>query len=485
MSTNNTIVDFSGQGLKLDNASDAQKIADSISNESSNLVTINLEGNTLGIEAAELIGQSLEKASKLRFALLKDLFTGRLKTEIPDALKHLTNGILKANAKLEELDLSDNAFGPIGMKALVDFLGSESCSELKVLKLNNNGLGVQGSTLLSTVVDKLTKLEVLICGRNRLENEGSIAMSKSLQKLSNLTRLEMFQNGIRFEGMKEISLALQSNKNLVELNLNDNTMTDEGAKLIADGLKFLSKLKVANFGDCLTRTKGFKSILDALIESKALNSTLTELILNGNEIKGADAGQYFIQIVSKLSDRSLKIDLSSNCFGERTVNRIQEELNGKINLVLDDDEGDEDEKDSDVEEKVNKLIRSPDTTLDDLCSQIINLSIESFDQSEQKVPEKILKQSEELLAATSTKTTSSFNVASSLLVHMGLLKREEDGKYKQINDLRGPFLTLKNLSPKLDRTQKDVLQTFIGNKPNKLVDETGKFKTQLMQSLFI
>ena len=236
-----------------------------------------------------------------------------MKTEIPDALKHLTNGILKAKAKLEELDLSDNAFGPIGMKALVSFLGSDCCSELKVLKLNNNGLGIQGSTLLSTVIDKLTKLEILICGRNRLENDGSIAMSKSLQKLVNLKRLELFQNGIRFEGMKEISLAMQSNRNLIELNLNDNTMTDEGAKQIADGLKHLKQLKIANFGDCLTRTDGFKSILSALEESQAFN-TLIELILNGNEIKGAQAGDYFIEIVSKLTNSNLKIDLSANWF---------------------------------------------------------------------------------------------------------------------------------------------------------------------------
>lgn len=482
--SNNTVVDFSGKGLKLNDAADASEIAKTIRDQSGNLTTINLEGNTLGIQAAEEIGKALENATKLKYALLKDLFTGRLKTEIPDALKHLTNGILKANARLEELDLSDNAFGPIGMKALVDFLGGECCSELKVLKLNNNGLGIQGSTLLSTVIHKLTKLEVLICGRNRLENDGSIAMSKSLQKLNNLKRLELFQNGIRFEGMEEISLALKVNQNLVELNLNDNTMTDQGAKQIAEGIKHLAKLKVANFGDCLTRSEGFKSIISALEESKALQN-LHELILNGNEIKGVEAADHFIKIVSKLNNTKLKVDLSSNNFGQNVVNKMLDELKDKIELNINDDEGEEDEDQTEDDEKINELIKSPDTTLDDLCSQIINLSIDSFDSVKQDVPEKVLKQSEELLAATSTKTTSSFNVANSLLVHMGLLKDEEDGKYKKIKDLRGPFLTLKNLSPKLDKTQKDVLQTFIGNKPNKQVDQTGKLKTQLMQSLFV
>jgi Ran GTPase-activating protein 1 len=44
------------------------------------------------------------------------MFTGRMKTEIPPALQNLGRGIMTAHARLVELDLSDNAFGPIGKK---------------------------------------------------------------------------------------------------------------------------------------------------------------------------------------------------------------------------------------------------------------------------------------------------------------------------------------------------------------------------------
>lgn len=47
---------------------------------------LNLEGNTLGIEAAEAIGKALESKSELKKALWKDMFTGRMKNEIPTAL---------------------------------------------------------------------------------------------------------------------------------------------------------------------------------------------------------------------------------------------------------------------------------------------------------------------------------------------------------------------------------------------------------------
>ena len=51
---------------------------------------------------------------------------------------------MSANAHLVELDLSDNAFGPNGMIGLMDFLKSSSCFSLQELRLNNNGLGIQG-----------------------------------------------------------------------------------------------------------------------------------------------------------------------------------------------------------------------------------------------------------------------------------------------------------------------------------------------------
>jgi len=50
------------------------------------LNVLNLEGNTLGVEAAKGIAKALESQPHFRRALWKDLFTGRLKDEIPKAL---------------------------------------------------------------------------------------------------------------------------------------------------------------------------------------------------------------------------------------------------------------------------------------------------------------------------------------------------------------------------------------------------------------
>ena len=51
---------------------------------------------------------------------------------------------MSAGAQLVELDLSDNALGPNGIVGVMDLLRSPSCFTLKVLKFNNDGLGIGG-----------------------------------------------------------------------------------------------------------------------------------------------------------------------------------------------------------------------------------------------------------------------------------------------------------------------------------------------------
>lgn len=72
--------------------------------------------------------------------------------------KYLCKGLMVAKANLVELDLSDSAFGPNGMIGLTEFLCSSSCYSLCELRLNNNGLGIQGG--------KVTKALKLIYHNN-------------------------------------------------------------------------------------------------------------------------------------------------------------------------------------------------------------------------------------------------------------------------------------------------------------------------------
>ena len=51
---------------------------------------------------------------------------------------------MSSGAHLVELDLSDNAFGPDGVKAVRELLESEACYSIQELRFNNNGLGIGG-----------------------------------------------------------------------------------------------------------------------------------------------------------------------------------------------------------------------------------------------------------------------------------------------------------------------------------------------------
>lgn len=205
---------------------------------------LKLEGNTLGIDAAAAIGKALEKHSEFRRALWKNLFTRRLKTEIPQALKHLGQGMMVANAQLTELDLSDNALGPNGMVGLEDLLRSRVCYTLQVLRLNNCGLGIGGGQMLSKALLDCHKtssaagtplaLKVFITGRNRLENDGAKAIAKIFSTLKTLEEIAMPQNSIYHEGIAALAVGFRQNPNLKILNLNDNTITSKGSAYLAD-----------------------------------------------------------------------------------------------------------------------------------------------------------------------------------------------------------------------------------------------------------
>ncbi|MCL4133345.1 UNVERIFIED_CONTAM: hypothetical protein GTU68_000703, partial [Idotea baltica] len=342
-------------------------------NEAKDLQCLKLEANTLGVEAAEVIGNALAKHPKFERALWNDLFTGRMKTEIPQALKHLFSGIMRAKAKLIELDLSDNALGPIGVEGITEFIKSPSCYSLQVLRLNNNGLGIKGGTMLAKSLIELTenaskagtplKLKVLISGRNRLENEGAKIFAKFFSQVKSLEEIAMPQNGIFHPGITALVKSFSLNPNLRSINLNDNTFTPVGAKSLAQELPNMSNLEIINFGDCLFKTAG------AISMAKAISSNhmkLKEIYLDSNEIQTAGGIAVIEAIANKPAISHLMLD--TNQFGSDGAEILLEMLQkmGKEDIMgsleenedpdedEDDEEGSDDDEDESVEEETEE-----------------------------------------------------------------------------------------------------------------------------------
>jgi hypothetical protein len=59
-----------------------------------NLKYLELEGNTLGVDAAKAIGKALKSKPEFEAALWRDLFTSRLKNEIPQAMVFIKKYLL-------------------------------------------------------------------------------------------------------------------------------------------------------------------------------------------------------------------------------------------------------------------------------------------------------------------------------------------------------------------------------------------------------
>ncbi|KAK0085213.1 hypothetical protein PV325_005588 [Microctonus aethiopoides] len=353
-------VSFSGKSLKLNSEEDAQEVCEAIK-KCKRLDYLDLEGNTLGPDAAKAISEALAiHGSNLKRALWKDMFTGRMKTEIPKALEYLGSGLSTANAQLVELDLSDNAFGPIGVQGLAALLSSPTCYTLHELRLNNNGLGISGGKMLAKALldchansskeSKPLALRVFIAGRNRLENEGATALAAVFEKIGTLEEVVMPQNGIYHQGVAALANGLSGNCSLRILNLNDNTVGPKGAIAIANVLPNFPALEYLNLGDCLLKTKGALSIADAL-EIEGNNTSLVEVNLTFNEIRTAAV----LRLARAMADKTqlMSLQLDGNFFGDSGRKQLKEALTKSDRIdslgTLDEDATDDEESDVDGE----------------------------------------------------------------------------------------------------------------------------------------
>ncbi|TRY77537.1 hypothetical protein DNTS_028249 [Danionella cerebrum] len=471
---------YKGRGLKLDNADSVKEIVQEIE-QCQGLQSLRLEGNTLGVEAAEAIAKSLEAKSDLKQCHWSDLFTGRLRSEIPPSLKSLGNALMASGARLTQLDLSDNAFGPDGVKGIEGLLKSSVCYTLHELRLNNCGMGIGGGKVLASALTEChkkssaagssLKLKVFIAGRNRLENDGATALASAFKLLGSLEEVHMPQNGINHAGITALAAALKHNPNLQVLNLNDNTFTRRGSIAMAEAIRHLQFLKVINFGDCLVRSEGAIAIAGALREGLPV---LKELNLSFGEVCEPAA-----LVVAKAVQG--KPDL--------------EKLDLNVVVVYHDDEGEPDEEDEeeDDEEEENEgdaseencvngtkdMIEEKETshyspelasflcspsaeTLLPLVSKQVQVIEQQVDVSDpNKVSEVFLKISSvyeedpEVKQAVfegidalmrnffSTSHSQSYSFISTLMVNLGLLK-SEDKKIKKISVVPGHLLALEH-----------------------------------------
>uniref|UniRef100_A0A8C9X3Q3 Ran GTPase-activating protein 1 n=1 Tax=Sander lucioperca TaxID=283035 RepID=A0A8C9X3Q3_SANLU len=463
---------YKGQGRKLDDAQSVEEMVKEIQ-DFEDLQALRLEGNTIGVAAAQAIAKALETKSKFKRCYWSDMFTGRLRSEIPPALNSLGDALMLAGARLTVIDLSDNAFGPDGVKGIEKLLKSTACYTLQELRLNNCGMGIGGGKILAASLTQCHKkssaegaplgLKVFVAGRNRLENDGATALAQAFQLMGSLEEVHMPQNGINHPGVTALATAVQHNAGLRILNLNDNTFTEKGAIAMAQALKHLRSIQVINFGDCLVRPAGAMAIAETVSEGLPI---LKELNLSFGEIT-EEAALAVAQAV-KDRDQLEKLDLNGK-------KKRQKKLTPVSLICLSDDEGEpeddyededeeEDEDDEDVdeeelveEEEEEEEEESNDVKLSTPVSAPRPPDVSSFLSFPS--PDKLLKLGAKRALLIEQQVNTFF--VSSLLVLLGLLKSED--KVKPVLVVPGHLHALEHVV-RQDYFPKDnvaVLQAFM------------------------
>ncbi|KAI1031316.1 hypothetical protein LB504_000923 [Fusarium proliferatum] len=292
MASSDKIFSLEGKGLKLDTAEDLEPHIAPL--RSADVEEVRILGNTLGVGACKLLGEVLATKKNLRVANFADIFTGRLLSEIPDAISSLLTSVLNL-PKLNTVNLNDNAFGLNVQAPLVAFLAAHV--PLQHLYLNNNGMGPHAGILIADALSELhakkeaarkegkevPDLETVICGRNRLENGSMTAWAKAYKLHNKIKVIKMVQNGIRQEGISHLLAEGLSHASKLEvLDLQDNTFTVTGARALSKVVANWASLQELGVGDSLLGAKGGVLVADALAKGK--NAKLETLRLQYNEI---------------------------------------------------------------------------------------------------------------------------------------------------------------------------------------------------------
>ncbi|KAF8195408.1 hypothetical protein BJ912DRAFT_1056657 [Pholiota molesta] len=353
-----TIFTLHGKGLKLDTRADIEPYLKDV--DPTIIEEIHFGGNTIGVEASEALAEFLSRllCSKC-VADFADIFTGRLISEIPQALSSICDA-LKDKTSLIEINLSDNAFGGRSVEPMVPFLTHNR--SFQILRLNNNGLGPAGGTVianallesakLSKAEGKTSNLRVVICGRNRLENGSAPFWAEAFAAHGTLEEVRMVQNGIRMEGITALAKGLAQNPNIQHIDLQDNTFTVDGeltgVAAWTDALASWPELHTLNLSDCVLSSDGeVPALIEALAEGS--NSKLHTLQLQNNNLETATFA-VLAGAISKGLKSLMSLELQWN-----DVEEDDEHLEN-ISLSLKQRGGklfasDEEEEDSEAEEK--------------------------------------------------------------------------------------------------------------------------------------
>lgn len=155
--------------------------------------------------------------------------------------------------KLEDLDLSDNALGYKGSRAIAQGLAVQD--QLERFIVCNDGLQAPAAEVLTDLLiscqpDGQTKLRIFETFNNLLQCGGAVQFARLIRASPRLVHLRFASTRVSSEGGMAIAEALRDRADFEFLDISDNSYGEEAARVLAEGFfRSQPKLQTLKIGD--------------------------------------------------------------------------------------------------------------------------------------------------------------------------------------------------------------------------------------------
>lgn len=262
--------------------------------------TINITGNVFQSEALREFFKEFKKIRKLKKLIASKIFSALPREELLLSLDII--GEFVEPKYLEELDLSENAISAVLPEKFFNLL--TNADQLKVLKINNCGLGPIGGKNLARALDKINnkaRLEYIDISKNKLDVSAT-EIGKTLTEFTNLKTIKIQYNTIPRKNMDDFIVSFEHHF-LKSLDLRDNFLSVEGCRNLGKYFVYWETEELF-LGDCLIGDDGLEAfVLEAIKkiskkEAKEHKEEKSSLVL---DISYNDISQKGIDLLEKYS----------------------------------------------------------------------------------------------------------------------------------------------------------------------------------------
>ena len=263
-----------------------ERFADAISK--AGVRRLKLGNKSYDVEAAGVIAEvcrvNCETLEELDMA---DVLAGRPEEEAMEVLGTIARGVAEL-CSIRRLDVSDNALGEKGIRALAPLLQSQKC--LECVKFQNNGVSAAAAAAIHELLVAPEQLREVHLHNNMAGDEGATSVAALVARAPRLSKLRMTATRVGEDGGRALLEALASlpDASLEHLELTDNMISEENGLAIARVvLKHGACLRHLLVGDTGLGAPGIAAICLALRRTGAPALERVNFAQNEVSVRGA------------------------------------------------------------------------------------------------------------------------------------------------------------------------------------------------------